>query len=236
MTSASIEPSPRIEHFDRAHLAAVVECVTSIWIADNVIARALGVTAEDYGPIARRICERALAEDLGLMLRDPSTDRIMGFYTAIDLVDALAEEQSKAAGENPRMRRWGAMLSRCLQWYVDTYHRERPPVRGETLYFNIGGTLPELRSRGFISRMTSVAHADFSCSRGYARVLAVATHRHSVALTRQFWPETIMHELRFIDQDDPDLSRITDPPGAMVSVTPLGEALKTKVFAERART
>jgi len=229
-TSQTSQPGLRIEHLDQAHLAATIECVTSLWIADNVIARALSATAEDYGPIAARICERALAEDLGLMLRDPATDRIMGFHFSIDVADALAEEQSKSTGDNPRMRRWGAMLSRGLHWYIDTYHRGDPPVRGETLYFNIGGTLPELRSRGFISRMILMAYADFVLPRGYRRVLAIATHPHSVALSRQFLPTTALHELPFADCGDPDLCGITEPPCALVSVAPVDATLKAKVF------
>jgi len=229
------EPAPRIEHLDRAHLAAVIECVTSIWVADNVIARALGVGPEDYGPVAARICERALAEDLGLKLRDPASDRIMGFHLCIDVVDALAEEQSKSASDNPRMRRWGAMLSRGLQWYVDTYHRERPLERGESLYFNIGGTLPELRSRGFISRLILTAFADFASARGYRRVLAIATHAHSVAYTYHSPFSPILHELPFADSGDPDLCRITDPPCAVVSVTPIHDAFRAKLAAMRAR-
>lgn len=233
--SATDQPVPRIERLDRPHLAAVIECVTSIWITDNVIARALGAGADDYGPVATRICERALAEDLGLMLRDPVSDRIMGFHLSIDVVDALAEEQSKSSGDNPRMRRWGAMLAGGLQWYVDAYHRERPPERGETLYFNIGGTLPELRSRGFIARMIMKAFADFAVARGYRRVIGIATHPHSVAYSRKFPFASALHELRFADCGDPELCRITDPPCALVSVTTIDDALKAELSAGGSR-
>ncbi|MCX4248075.1 hypothetical protein [Paraliomyxa miuraensis] len=216
-----------IEPFDDAHLEAIVECVTAVWTSHNVIARALGVTADDYRPTAARICAKALADDLGLMLREPDTDRIVGFYTAIDLVDELAEEQAKAAGDNPRLARWSSMLSLGLSWYIDTYHRERPLARGEVVYFNIGGTAPERRGQGWIGRMTSVAASDFAVRRSYRRVLAIATHPHSVQMSRSLPWNVELHELPFADCGDPDLARITDPPCALVSVTSLADAAKT---------
>lgn len=211
----------RIEHLDEAHLGAVIECVTAVWIADNVIARALGVTADDYRPVATRICERALADRLGLMLRDTVTGAIMGFYTAIDLVDELDEVRAGTIEVSPRMRRWGAMLSRGLQWYLDAFHHDQPLARGEALYFNIGGTVAELRGRGFITRMSLIAGTDFAFGRRYRRIVAIATHPHTVHMTRSLPFETHLHELRFADCGDPDLARISDPPHALVSVTEL---------------
>jgi hypothetical protein len=215
---------PRIERFDAAHLEAIIECVTAVWISDNVIAQALGAIAEDYRPVAARICTRALADDLGLMLREPVRDRIVGFYTAIDLVDEIAEEEAKIAAGSPRMRRWGQLLARGLRWYTDTYHGERPLARGEVIYFNIGGTVREHREQGWIVRMTAKAHFEFAARRGYTHIVGIATHPHAVQMTRNLAAGSILHELRFADCGDPDLARITEPPYALVSVTPVGSA------------
>ncbi|MCA9708237.1 MAG: hypothetical protein KDK70_20460 [Myxococcales bacterium] len=211
-------PSIVIDPFDRSHLDALVECVTAVWTTDNVIARALGVTDDDYRPVARRICEQALADDLGLMLREAEADRVVGFYTAIDLVDELIEEENKRAGDNPRMSRWAALLAQGLQWYLDTYHREQPPRRGEVVYFNIGGTIREYRERRWIDRMTTIATSEWVFGRHYRRVLSIATHPHSVHKARTLPIPKHLHELTFADQDEPDLRRITDPPAALVGV------------------
>lgn len=225
--------TPKIERFDAAHLDAVVDCVTSTWITDNVIARALGVTDDDYRPVAKRICAQALADDMGLMLREPATDRIVGFYSIIDLVDELAIEQTKVDGENPRIRRWAALLGRGLQWYIETHHYECPLERGEVIYFNIGGTVAEYRGRGWINRMTVMAVAELAIPRGYRRLLGIATHPHAVNMTRMLSHGSGLHEIRFEDSGDPDLERITDPPCALLSITPLFPGAEERIPTAR---
>lgn len=211
-----------IEPFDREHLAAIVECVTTVWCRDNVIARALGVTADDYRPVAEQICGHALADDLGMMLREPVADRVVGFYTTTDLVDELAIEGAKASGGNPRMQRWGVLLSRCLAWYVDEHRGGEPVARGEILYLNIGGVLPEYRGKGWIDRMALVATPRWT-ARGYDATLSIATHPRSIEKLRRLPFEQVLHELPFALLDDPDLSRLQEPRGVVVSVMPLDE-------------
>ena len=53
------------------------------------------------------------------------------------------------------------------------------------------------------------------------RAVAVATHAHSVNKVRNLKLGTTLHELVFAEMDDPDLRRITEPPCAVVNVTPL---------------
>lgn len=213
--------TPVIELFDAEHLPGIVECVTAVWVTDNVIARALGVTAEDYRPVARAICERALADRLGLMLREPTTDRVVGFYTAIDLVDEL---KSGKPSDSPLIARWSRMLQRGFDWYLDS--RDRPLERGEVIYFNIGGTLPEYRSQGWIKQMTVRAALEFTAARGFQWVLAIATHPHSVAMSKTSPYIAHRHEIRFETLDDADLSKITEPSCAMVTVSPVGPRRK----------
>lgn len=205
-----------LEVFDDRRLDRIVECITTVWCTDNVIAQALGVTEDEYRPVARRICQEAIEDDLGLMLREPGTDRIVGFGTAIDLVDELRSIERTKETASPRMQRWSEFLSRALRWYLDQFHPEHPPQRGEVMYMNIGGTLREFRGQGWIGRMTQQAFTKFVMNRSYSRLVAVATHPHSIAMARSFPLPTRLHEIRYASLDDPDLSRITEPPIALV--------------------
>lgn len=210
-----------LEAFDAGRLDHIVECATTIVCTDNVIAGALGVTMDEYRPAARRVCEKAIEDDLGLMLRDQETDRIMGFGTAIDLVDELASIERTRQTSSDRLRRWAEFLSQALGWYLVQFHPEHPPRRGEVIYMNIGGTLREVRGQGWISRMTQRAFGRFAIERGYSHAVAIATHPHSIAKGRSFGLPTRLHELRYAELDDPDLSRITQPPLALVAALSL---------------
>jgi len=210
----------QIEPFDAAHLDGIVECVTAVWSEHNVIARALGVTADEYRPVAERMCRAALASGMGLMLREPRADRVMGFHICGDLVDELPAEAHKEQHGTPRMQRWAALLSRGLRWYLDRYHAQQPLRRGEVFYMDIGGTRPELRGDGWSSRMIVQAALTLAVPRGYQRLLAIATHPHSVHKARTT-PGATNHEIRFADLEDPDLSKITEPDAVIVSVMPL---------------
>ncbi len=209
-----------IRPFDRKHLPGVVDCVTAVWTDDNVIANALGVTAQEYRSVAMRICDRALADELGLMLIEPQTDEVMGFHVSIDLVDELSEAKAHGA-LSPRMRRWADLLQLGFDWYLEAYHPDSPPSHGEVFYMNIGGTFPALRSQGWINRMIMKSLMDYALPRGYETLLGIATHPHSVQKTRTASANSVLHEIPFASLDDPDLCRITEPEAFLVSATPL---------------
>lgn len=221
-----------IRPFDRAHLPGVVACVTAVWTDDNVIANALGVTAQEYRSVATRICQRALEDELGLMLIEPGTEEVMGFHTSIDLVDELAEAEAHAE-QSPRMRRWADLLQRGFDWYLESFHPDSPPQHGEVLYMNIGGTLPALRSQGWINRMLMTSLMEYAIPRGYDRLVGIATHPHSIRKMRSAAAGSVLHEIPFASLDDPDLSRITEPEGIVVSATSLGPLRASSVGAHR---
>jgi len=207
---------------DARHLEQTIDCVASIWAEGNVIARALGVTQEDYLPVARAICTKALEDELGLLLLDTTRDEVVGFSLAIDLVDELAMEEAKQQGPSPLLRRWGAMLRGLLQHYLDAYHRSpaSPLRRGEVLYGNIGGVVPAIRSKGLVGPLVTRSIELFTRPRGYRRVVAIATHPHSIRLFPHLGFKPVA-EVSFASMADPDLRQVTEPRAVPILVLEL---------------
>jgi hypothetical protein len=130
-------------------------------------------------------------------------------------------EEAKQQGPSPLLGRWGAMLRGLLQHYLDAYHRPpAPPRRGEVLYANIGGVVPALRSRGLIGPLVTRSIELFARPRGYRRVVAIATHPHSIRLFTHLGFKPVA-EVAFASMADPLLRQVTEPRAVPILVLEL---------------
>lgn len=196
-----------IRRLDAGNVEATIECVARLYPEGNLIARALGFTAEEYRPIAARTVRATLAIDMGLVVVDPEDEAIVGFYFARDLVDQLAALRALAEDDDPRLRVWGDMLGRLMARHAEAYGA---PASGEVLYMNIMALDERARGRGLMHALTLQASLEFGVGRGYRSIVGVATHPRSQAYasgTRSQWSAS----LPFAELADPRLRAI---PGA----------------------
>lgn len=196
-----------IRRLDAGNAEATIGCVARLYPEGNLIARALGFTAEEYRPIAARTVRATLAIDMGLVVVDPADEAIVGFYFARDLADQLAALRALAEDEDPRLRAWGDLLGRLMTRLVEAYGA---PARGEVLYMNIMALDERARGRGLMHALTLQASVEFGVGRGFRAIVGVATHPRSQAYasgTRSQWSAS----LPFAELADPRLRAI---PGA----------------------
>ncbi len=214
-----------------------IACITRIWAADNRIARALGVTADEYLPLAVRATEHAIQHQLGLVLVDESehrgepteaaqAGRVLGFHLSTDLVDELAAQRQPDPAESPKLQLWREMLLGLEETYVRRFqsHHQRPPEPGEVLYFNIGGIIQPLRHKGWILRMCAAAARELALRRGYRHIIAIATHPDSVAMLERplFRP---IAEFEFASAEDARWHQLVEPRAAVLAELNLVDAL-----------
>ncbi|GAB4568495.1 MAG: hypothetical protein Tsb0020_22020 [Haliangiales bacterium] len=214
-----------------------IACITRIWASDNRIARALGVTADEYLPLAVRATEHAIQHQLGLVLVDESEHHgeptaaagggpVLGFHLSTDLVDELAAQRDSGPAESPKLQLWREMLLGLEETYVRRFQRryQRPPKPGEVLYFNIGGIVAPLRRRGWILRMCAAATRELALRRGYRHIIAVATHPDSVAMLERPLFRAVA-EFEFASADDARWHRVDEPRAAVLAELDLTDAL-----------
>ncbi|MFL5350305.1 MAG: hypothetical protein ACJ8AT_36480 [Hyalangium sp.] len=193
-----------IRHLDATSLERTIDCVSALYPRHNVIARALGFTAEEYRPIAERACRVALEADMGLLAVHPATHEVLGFLFCHDLVDQFSAVAAMARNEDERLRAWSEMHSRLLALYERRYGQ--PQARGQVLYMNITALAPEIRGQGLTPRLTYQALVEFGIQRGYRAHAGIATHSQTRRLLAQAAPTVEWSEsLSFAELSDPRL-------------------------------
>lgn len=184
-----------IKRLDAGSLEATIECVARLYPGGNIIAGALGFTADDYRPFAARTARSTLASDSGLVVVDPADGAAVGFFFVRDLVDQLAALEAMAIDEDARIRAWGDMLGRLITAHGETFGA---PVRGQVLYINIMALDERARGRGLTHELTMRAGFEFGFERGYRSLLGVATHPRAhdyVAGTFPEWSASVEYSI-----------------------------------------
>ncbi|MBN1210367.1 MAG: hypothetical protein JXB05_36275 [Myxococcaceae bacterium] len=192
-----------IRRLDGSTLERTIDCVSELYPRDNLIARALGFTPEDYRPIAERACRAALAADMGLITVDGATSEVLGFIFCLDLVDHFAAVEAMARHGDERLRAWSELHARLLGAYEERFGR--PRGHGEVLYFSIGALSPRIRGRGLTPELSYRAGIAFGVQRGYREIVGVATHPRTVKLLGMLVGVTWTSELAFAELSDPRL-------------------------------
>lgn len=220
-TSIERDGSLAIYRLDELHLERTIDCIVEIWTEDNRIARALGVTGDEYRPLAEHLAREAVEMRLGLVLVDETDDRVLGFHLSRDLVDEMSPGRDARSDHDPTpsssLEIWSDMVRRLEQQYVAEFRQAhgRDPERGEVLYFNIGGIVPALRRKGWIIRMGGAATREHAVARGYRHIVAIATHPDSVVMIQRP-PFRTVCEFEFAQADDPRWHAVTEPRTAIL--------------------
>lgn len=103
-----------IRRLDEPLLERTIDCVSDLYPRDNLIARALGFTPQDYRPVAERACRAALAANMGLIAADRATGEVLGFLFCADLVDHFDAVAAMSRHADERLRAWSEMHTRLL--------------------------------------------------------------------------------------------------------------------------
>jgi hypothetical protein len=195
-----------IRRLDEASLERTIDCVSELYPRDNLIARALGFTPQDYRPVAERACRAALAADMGLIAADMATGEVLGFLFCADLIDHFDAVAEMARHADERLRAWSEMHSRLLGEYEQRFGR--PQARGEVLYFSITALAPRIQGHGLTPTLVHQATLEFGVQRGYRTGVGIATHPRSRKLVSGTIGVTWISELAFADLSDPRLRTI----------------------------
>jgi hypothetical protein len=195
-----------IRRLDDASLERTIDCVSELYSRDNLIARALGFTPQEYRPVAERACRAALAADMGLVAADTATGEVLGFLFCADLIDHFDAVAAMARHADERLRAWSEMHTRLLGDYEQRFGR--PRARGEVLYFSITALAPRIRGHSLTPALVHRATIEFGVQRGYAAGVGIATHPRSRKLVSGAIGVTWFSELAFADLSDPRLRTI----------------------------
>jgi hypothetical protein len=212
---ATIHPVD-IRRLDEASLERTIDCVSELYPRDNLIARALGFTPQDYRPVAERACRAALAADMGLIAADKATGEVLGFLFCADLVDQFDAVAAMAQHSDERLRAWSEMHARLLGDYVQRFGR--PQARGGVLYFSITALAPRIHGHSLTPTLVHRATIEFGVQRGYAMGVGIATHPRSRKLVSGAIGVTWFSELAFANLFDPRL-RTIDLAARILAVT-----------------
>jgi len=191
---------------DEASLESTIDCVSELYPRDNLIARALGFTPQDYRPVAERACRAALSADMGLIVADKGTGELLGFLFCADLIDHFDAVAAMALHADERLRAWSEIHTRLLGDYEQRFGR--PRARGEILYFSITALAPRLHGRSLTPSLVHRATIEFGVQRGYPTGVGIATHPRSRKLVSGAIGVTWFSELAFADLSDPRLRTI----------------------------
>lgn len=205
-----------IRRLDEAFLERTIDCVSELYPRDNLIARALGFTPQDYRPVAERACRAAFAANMGLIATDTATGEVLGFLFCADLVDQFEAVAAMERHADERLRAWSEMHTRLLGDYEQRFGR--PRTRGEVLYFSITALEPRLRGRSLTPTLVHRATIEFGVQRGYPTGVGIATHPRSRKLVSGAIGVTWFSELAFADLSDPRL-RTIDLAARILAVT-----------------
>jgi hypothetical protein len=195
-----------IHRLDEASLERTIDCVSELYPRDNLIARALGFTPQDYRPVAERACRAALMADMGLIAADTATGEVLGFLFCADLVDQFDAVAAMAQHADERLRAWSEMHARLLGDYEQRFGR--PQARGEVLYFSITALAPRIHGHGLTPTLVHRATIEFGTQRGYRIGVGIATHPRSRKLVSGAIGVTWFSELAFADLSDHRLRKI----------------------------
>jgi hypothetical protein len=205
-----------IRRLDEASLERTIDCVSELYPRDNLIARALGFTPEDYRPVAECACRAALAADMGLIAADKVTGEVLGFLFCADLVDHFDAVAAMAQHSDERLRAWSEMHARLLGDYEQRFGR--PQARGEILYFSITALAPRTHGHSLTPTLVHRATIEFGVQRGYATGVGIATHPRSRKLVSGAIGVTWFSEMAFANLSDPRL-RTIDLAARILAVT-----------------
>ncbi|HVG62995.1 MAG TPA: hypothetical protein VNA24_30810 [Hyalangium sp.] len=195
-----------IHRLDEAFLERTIDCVSKLYPRDNLIARALGFTPQDYRPVAERACLAALSADMGLIVADKGTGEVLGFLFCADLIDHFDAVAAMALHTDERLWAWSEIHTRLLGDYEQRFGR--PRARGEILYFSITALAPQLHGRSLTPSLVHRATIEFGVQRGYPTGVGIATHPRSRKLVSGAIGVTWFSELAFADLSDPRLRTI----------------------------
>jgi len=126
-------------------LKKTIACVTDIFTGREPVITAIGLTQEEFYPFAKLFCDKAVEEQLSYIAKDATTDEVIGFLIAEDLIQPpeFQESYHSILKESIKIQIIGDLLYKLEGKYLENKNVKK----GEIVHLFLGGLDRRYRHR-----------------------------------------------------------------------------------------
>ena len=161
----------------KPYLDSTVDCVTKVFLYDEPMTQALGMSEAEFQTFVRAICEKAVNDKSSYICGN--NKRVIGFALNEDLV---GEPLPESVEITPKM----SPILNLLGKLDKTYLKGKRISKGTAFHLFMIGSLREYRNKGIAKKLTDRSLA-LARRQGFDRVITEATNRKSQRLLGEYF-------------------------------------------------
>jgi len=151
-------------------LHQTINCLAKVFPNDNPLLRAVGMTPDEYYPIAETVCKLAVKHDCSYITIDKNNGEIIGFLLCKDLMSQ--ENELKNLSEfSQRVRPIRTLIDTICAGYTE----EKKVISGDVINLLMLGVKKEYRGQGIASHLV-VQTLEKARRKGFKIAISQAVH------------------------------------------------------------
>ena len=151
-------------------LHQTIDCLANIFPNGNPLLRAVGMTPDEYYPIAEIVCNLAVKHDCSYIAKDKSSGQIIGFLLCKNLM-SKGNELKNLSSFSQRVRPIRALLDLIVVEYTE----EKKNISGDIIDLLMLGIKKEYRGQGIASKLI-VKTIEMARCKGFKIAISQVVH------------------------------------------------------------
>ena len=156
-----------------------INCLVDVFPSAEPMFRSLKVTPTDFYPLAEKICQKAVAEGLSHIAKDPATSEVAGFIISEHLSHESEEEIHKNIPQKFEV------FSQVLKELHQQYEMEKKLVNSKIFHIFLLGGREQYRGKKIGNKLFE-KNLNMATQAGFSKAIVEATGKISQHISRKY--------------------------------------------------